>query len=240
MEASYTSIPSIFCWTKVGSEAGQTLPEILYRKEMERRVGGGTFCWGIGNSLGQALKLARTVVPEEEIEILFTTMKGAAKAIDESPPGLLLWLSYWDDNGELNRLPTHMVVSSRRERPSGHTKKNHYALLCSSNQQLRLMEDKTNFDAALTRNFVSYNNVGSSQVTALVRYSSRGNVEQQKPYRVAFRAKFHDVGFVKLAEPVVIQDTIAKLYAKLNATESVKEWEIAVGELKSEARSKLV
>ena len=207
---------------------------------MERQVGGGTFCWGIGSSLGQTLKLARTAVPEREIDILFTTMKSTAKAIDESPPGLLLWLSYWNDNGELNRLPMHMVVSSRRESSSGQTKKNHYALICSSNTKLSLMKDKTNFDATLTRNFISYNAVGPSQVTALVRYSNRDYGKQQKPYKVAFRAKFHDLGFVKLAEPVEIQDTVAKLYAKLNATESVREWENAVGELKFEARSKLM
>ena len=207
---------------------------------MERQVGGGTFCWGIGSSLGQALKIARTAAPEREIDILFTTMKSAAKTIDESPPGLLLWLSYWNDNGELNRLPIHMVVSSRRESSSGQTKKNHYALICSSNKKLSLMKDKTNFDAALTRNFISYNAVGSSQVTALVRYSNRDYGKHQKPYKVAFRAKLHELGFVKLAEPVEIRGTVAKLYAKLNATDSVNEWEDAVGELKFEARSKLV
>ena len=238
-KATYSSIPPIFCWTKVGSEAGQTLPEILYRKELERRAGGGTFCWGIGNSLGQVLKLARNSVSEEDIDILFTPMKSAAKAIDRSPEELLLWLSYWDELGNLINLPKHMVVTSRRMSQSGRTKKSHYALLCSSKHEINLMKDGTKFDASLARNFISCNTVGASQVTVLVRYLGRGFEELSKPYRVAFRAKFYDVGFIKLAEPVKIQGCIAKLYAKLNEVKSVQDWERTVSLLKSEARSKI-
>lgn len=231
-------IPSIFCWTKVGSEAGQSLQEILCRKEFERTIGGGTFCWGVGTSLGKVLKIARKKVPKGEIDILFTPMKSSAKLIDKSPSELLLWLSYWDEHGNVTSLPRHMIVSSRRKSQSGHIKKNHYALVCSSNQKINLMKNEAIFDANLTRNFISHNAVGASQVTALVRYLGRGVEKLGKPYHVAFRARFYDMGFIKLAEPVEIQGRVAKLYTQLNAAKSVQEWENTASLLKSEARLK--
>jgi 4-aminobutyrate aminotransferase-like enzyme len=51
-------VPDIFCWTKMGTEAGQTLGTILRRKELERQAGSGIFAWGIGNSLGASPALA--------------------------------------------------------------------------------------------------------------------------------------------------------------------------------------
>ena len=214
------------------------MSEILYRKELERRAGNGTFCWGIGNSLGQGPILARNSVPRGDLDILFTPMKSAAKAIDKSPSELLLWLSYWNEHGILIDLPMHMVVSSRGKSPSGNVKKSHYALFCTSKQEITLMQDNAKFDANLVRNFINQTIVGASQVTAMVKYLGKEVEELDKPYQVAFRAKFYDVGFVKLAEPVRVQGNIAKLYAQLNAAKNVQDWKDTVCLLKSEARLK--
>lgn len=106
-------IPPVFCWTKMGTEAGQSLDGILRRKELERRAGHGLFAWGIGNSLGVAAKLAQEETQDSEVEVLFTPMRSAAKQVDVAPSQVLLWLGYLGENGEQIRLPNHMVITSR-------------------------------------------------------------------------------------------------------------------------------
>ena len=45
------NIPNYFCWTKIGTEAGETIESILLRKELERISNNGIFLWGVGNSI---------------------------------------------------------------------------------------------------------------------------------------------------------------------------------------------
>ncbi len=45
-----------FVWTKMGVESGEGLEQIVRRKEAERVEGNGEFWWGIGNSLGPAVR----------------------------------------------------------------------------------------------------------------------------------------------------------------------------------------
>jgi|GEM_PF-4375617 len=59
-------------------------------------------------------------------------------------------------------------------------------------------------------------------------------ITTNKPYHVAFRAKLFGIGFIKLAESVIIQGHIAKLYKQLNSVKCVQEWEDSVSQLKSE------
>src|SRR5665647_1443535 len=96
-------IPPVFCWTKMGTEAGQPLEDILRRKELERRVGGGLFAWGIGNSLGVNPMLAQQEMQRNDVDVLFTPMRSAAKQIDVAPGQVLLWLDCIDEAGKLTR-----------------------------------------------------------------------------------------------------------------------------------------
>jgi hypothetical protein len=45
-----TPIPNAFVWTKIQADAGESVRQILYRKEQERLAGDGSFWWGIGES----------------------------------------------------------------------------------------------------------------------------------------------------------------------------------------------
>lgn len=51
----------VFVWTKMGAESGEGLEQIVRRKEAERLQGSGQFWWGIGNSLGPAVRGARSL-----------------------------------------------------------------------------------------------------------------------------------------------------------------------------------
>ena len=68
-----TCLPTIFCWTRFGAEAGETIETILERKERERQANRGVYFWGIGNSVapGIAELVRRTTSPE----VLFSSIK---------------------------------------------------------------------------------------------------------------------------------------------------------------------
>jgi len=218
-------IPSVFCWTKMGAEAGQGLDAILHRKELERAAGNGSFAWGIGNSLGNSTSFARQQSPTGEVDVLFTPMKSAPKAVDVSPSQLLLWLYYESSSGAIKTLPEHMLVTSRWQEG----KRSHYALLCHSTEEIS-ERDLGGFHSACVRNLVSMNPVGASQVTSMVRYQTV-NVDE-RPYRVSFRAKLYGEGFVKLVEPIVMDNVLLTMYNKACASETPLDWHRNVSSLK--------
>lgn len=211
-------IPCVFCWTKMGAEAGQPLDAIVRRKDLERRAGDGTFAWGIGNSLGTATELARQVAKRDDVDVLFSPMKSAPKLLDSAPSKTLLWIYYLDRNGEVSLLPEHMVVTSR----GGNGKQTHYALLCSSEETLAL-EDSGTLAPRNIRNLASMNPVGASQVTAVVHYEASEECDP-KPYRVAFRAKLFGDGFVRLVKPCRLEGQLLEVFDELNCASSPDAW----------------
>lgn len=226
------TLPKIFCWTKMGAEAGQELSDILRRKELERRACSGTFAWGIGNSLGTAATEAQVAIGAEGVDVVFTPMKSLPKTIDQKPSELLLWLSYIDKNNRIVDLPTYTLVTSR----GGNNKRAHYALLCQSDAELNIVNDEVVLDADCVVNFRSQNPVGASQVTAVVRYNKKKYKEPLKPYNVAFRARMHKEGFVRLARPILITNSLMDEYYELCFSKNVREWKERVGKLKKAAK----
>lgn len=232
-------IPEIFCWTKMGTEAGQSLGAILRRKELERQAGNGMFAWGIGNSLGTSAELAKKFSPSRDVNVLFTPMKSSPKNTDENPPNLLLWLAYLQRDGRVEDLPGHVLVTSR----GGGGKRAHYALLCRSDATITDQVDGGTFDAVYATNLVSSNPVGASQVTSIVRYAqqsrdwTRSQSPLKKPYRIAFRAKFFGEGFVRLACPIVLSGRVLELYRALLQVTNVKEWLDRVNALRLAAQT---
>lgn len=85
----------VFVWTKIGAEAGESVSDIIARKESERTAGGGTFWWGVGTSLGPALRVeaqcARGTIP-----ILFCEMLGRPQRHDVSPASTVRWARWRD------------------------------------------------------------------------------------------------------------------------------------------------
>ena len=79
-------LPSRFCWTKYGSEAGESVDTIFRRKEQERLANRGIFLWGIGNSVGPGMR--RLVEMEKAPMVVFSPMKTAAKRADARPAAL--------------------------------------------------------------------------------------------------------------------------------------------------------
>lgn len=84
-------IPEYFCWTRYGTEAGESIDMILKRKEEERLQNDGVFLWGIGNSIGPAIKelLTKTDTPK----VLFSPITTKARDVDRAPECTVQWTS---------------------------------------------------------------------------------------------------------------------------------------------------
>lgn len=234
-QVQHECIPPVFCWTKMGTEAGQSLEAILQRKELERRAGRGLFAWGIGSSLGVTTKLAQQEMQHNEVDVLFTPMRSAAKHIDVEPSQVLLWLNYLNEDGEQTRLPSHMVVTSRGNPAQAGGKRSHYALICNGHHDITIPANGGVIDANKARNFASLNPLGASQVTAVVRYQSSRDKLPEKSYPVTFRAKLHGAGFVRLVSPVVLDGELTSLYHQLCKSVTANEWAAGAAHLRQKA-----
>jgi hypothetical protein len=233
-DVEQTSVPPVFCWTKMGSEAGQGLEDILRRKDLERQCGEGLFSWGIGNSVGPAMHYARTAERITELDALFTPMKSAAKALDAAPARLLMWLGYSAVGGHLELLPEHMLVTSRGHFESGEDKRGHYALICRSDQSLSGRTRQGAFDHRAVRNLISSNPVGASQVTSVVRHDSDRST--QATYSVLFRARLTGDWCVRLAAPICLDGELLELYKMVCAARTQDEWRGRIATLKAAAK----
>lgn len=180
-------IPPYFCWTRFGTEAGEDISQIVARKEIERQRNGGIFLWGVGNAIGRSLRelLRRSVVPE----VLFSPIRSAPKLQDVQPNGTKNWSSAYDLVGNAFRLPVHSTVTSR-------TKPKHYALVCYSDEVLKLDFGSPTLAMTDLRNILSGRRVGTFQITSVVRYTAgRGG-----PYPIAMRATLVEPFFVELRD----------------------------------------
>src|SRR4051812_33484702 len=113
-------LPRLFCWTKVGAEAGEDVQTIVRRKEWERELGSGRFFWGIGQALGSSVYDAASLAGK--LEVYFSPMRSKAKNIDSAPDGVVLWTAWIDLAGHCRPLPMECFVTSRSHLPSGRQK----------------------------------------------------------------------------------------------------------------------
>jgi hypothetical protein len=194
-------LPEWFCWTRFGTEAGQTTEHILQRKERERTANGGVFIWGIGNALGPSIRELVARVPNPQV--LFSPIKSQPKAQDVEPPAVAAWTAGETLDGNDYCLPVHSLVTSRYD-PSS-PKETHYALVCFSDVPITAtrLQDKIAFEALM--NIRTGRPIGASQVTAVVhRRSCERSLRRKGAYDVAIRAVLVPPYFVKLRHPLVL------------------------------------
>jgi hypothetical protein len=187
---------SAFVWTKMGVESGEELAQIVKRKEEERKAGRGIFWWGIGSSLGPAVR-EHARARGGGLPIIFSKMLGRAKAADSAPTAVWRWMGWEDEGGQTRDIPSHVKVISRGDSSKG----KHYALVCYSATPLALRDDSVRFDPTQCRT-PSGKVPGASQVTALLIGSSVGHARGS--YAIAFGATLVEPWAVKLIRPVVL------------------------------------
>lgn len=200
--SSQDLLPWAFCWTRMGTEAGETLESILSRKERERQATGGLFLWGIGNSIGGAIvALAGRV---QEPEVLFSCTKTQARPIDVTPDRKVVWTGALTTVGQRYQLPRGTrvmggIVDARRLPPR-------YALVCASERPLDVA-DHGSLRPSDLRNLISGRPVGASQVTAVVERTDEASEGSGTTYVVRLMARLVAPYFVRLTDPVLVSDT---------------------------------
>jgi hypothetical protein len=184
---------TVFVWTKMGVESGEKLEQIVRRKEAERVKGNGQFWWGVGNSLGPAVRDAARA-QGGTLPVLFSVMLGRPKAADSSPDMVSRWTSWEDEGGRIHAIPSHAKVISR----GSTAKSRHYALVCHTDDPLALERSGARFDPSRCR--TPFGKLpGASQVTALLQGDP--DMHESGPYQICFRAVLVDPWAVKLLGP---------------------------------------
>jgi hypothetical protein len=187
------------CWSRMQAEAGQGLAAIVARKEREREAGDGLFFWGVGNA--PALMTSALARLNHPVRVVFSIMKGKPRAEDASPRRTLVWRKYLDSDGIERELPPNALITSRAETKSA-TKKRHFALMCFSSDELRIMRGSA-FDPQAYRNAGGTGaSVGASQVTALLRRI--GPSASISDYEVNLQAQLIGSYWVRLSDPSVL------------------------------------
>lgn len=192
---------ALVCWSRMQAEAGQALEAIICRKELERRVNGGVFMWGVGNAPARLTRvLARTAQP---VRAIFSIMKSKPRVLDATATELLLWGGYIDADGIGRQLPAGSIVTSRAGTGKGR-KRAHYALMCHSDSPLRIDRHGARFDPTAFRNAGEVGGpVGASQVTALLRQVAEQR--EDAAYEVNMEARLTAGYWVQLTCPTPIE-----------------------------------
>jgi hypothetical protein len=190
------SLPERFCWTRFGTEAGQSAEQIFARKEQERVANGGLFFWGIGNAIGPSM--AELVRVLDSPEVLFSPIRSAPRRDDVAPAVVAAWSEATTMAGEPYSLSTQSLITSRLDPIT--PRDVHYALVCYSDGSLfgAVREGKIAFGRL--RNLLTNRAVGASQVTAVVKYDKTGK-ESGAAYDVSFRAVLVPPYFIRLRKP---------------------------------------
>ncbi|CAG9213560.1 conserved hypothetical protein [Burkholderia gladioli] len=193
-------LPPTFCWTRIGAEFGEDLSTTVLRKEWERRLGGGRFLWGIGQSLGSSVQVAAHRAGS--LVALFTPVVSRAPVVN--PGRMLLWNAWVDAGGQVRQLPPYSFITSRATLPSGRRREQHYALVCASAAPLgvgtRLRVTPENLRSAVTGK-----PLGAAQSAVVVDCVARTAEPGARSYPVALSVELDAPYTVRLAEPSVIK-----------------------------------
>lgn len=185
-------LPPHFCWTKYGTEAGETTSSILQRKERERSDNGGTFLWGIGNSIRPSLLALLEI--ESDPQVLFTPMLSKPAFKDTMPAVVGRWTRAVGADGAPWDLPQHSRVTSGVGTGQPEPKR-HFALVCARPDPIGAGAEGCLDDNEL-RNLRTGSVVGASQVTSVVRRVARSS--RRERYTVSFQASLVYPYFVTL------------------------------------------
>jgi hypothetical protein len=212
--------PDFFCWTRFGTEAGEPIEQILFRKEQERLANDGIFLWGIGNAVGPSITelIHRTNTPR----VIFSPIKGAPRPKDATPDGVVVWTEAEALDGTSFTIPSASLVTSRFD---SQTPKNyHFALVCYSSEPLLPLKSNYKVGFKQLRNLRTGRPVGSSQVTAVVQHGGIAK-EEQLMYDVAISAELVYPYFVRLRCP---QERLQKGNIGRN-NNSTRNWNVVNG-----------
>jgi hypothetical protein len=183
-------LPRHFCWTRYGTAAGETIEQIVARKERERQANKGIFLWGIGNSIKPSM--ARLLDIESQPEVVFSPTQLSRWVV--SPGRVVRWTVA---RGFSDGCPYELqasVVTSDGQLPT------YYALVCRSALPLTFNGTRERvWRKGLTNLGGEKKTVAPSQITACV--VRQPDYRIGKSYPVSLRVRWAEPYLVELSEP---------------------------------------
>jgi hypothetical protein len=215
-------IPKIFLWSRIGPEGGFDLSQILYWKEMQRRLCGDTFWWGIGTP--PAATKIEAVLKQRHPKVLFSVQKTQKHRERRSR---ILWTRYINENGIEKPLGKYVLITSESI-PS----RAQFAIHASSSNPIGLING-IGFDAGLYRHINGKSNLGQT-VTAVLEKNSDG-AKTGPLYDQGFSAELIDVR--KLAGPVELKAPVVKILDQLASERPLlAEFKRTIAKIRAEIR----
>jgi hypothetical protein len=193
------ALPSLFCWSRFGTEAGEKVEAILSRKNKERIANSGIFLWGIGNALTASIR--HLIELEPRPRVIFSPIRSAPKAADVNPPYIFEWTAGKTLDGRRYELPGASLVTSRP--PASNRRACHYALVCASTSHLAINPDAETITFGELRNLLTGRPIGASQVTAIVQRTKEKSCCSSVRYAAAMEAELVYPFFIQLTDPVL-------------------------------------
>jgi hypothetical protein len=216
--------PRLFCWSKIGPEAGLNLDQIIRWKEFQRSISGGLFFWGIGGTPSRA-KQVDFISNAKSPSVLFSEQLGDAKEEYKNPAATLFWTHYLDESGREVSLPRYAAVTSK----GGGEK--HFAFVCKADAPIKLQN--INFDIGLFGNYLGSQNIAFQQTSPIVQSNPSGR--PKKLYRRGFWAGLVSPHFATLSRcRQLAADEVLKLRRMMSLERTtVDEFKALIDELKS-------
>jgi len=192
------TLPKHFCWTRFGTEGGESIRTTVARKERER-ASVGIFLWGIGSAIGLSMRLLLAL--ERPPIVVFSPMLSDFKDKDLNRDFPVLWSEAVGLDGGPWQIPSGVACSSRGSTGKG-VKRKHYALVCRSDTPLQLATDThPRIDMLALRDLGHKSAIDGSQTTSVVE---RVEPATDPRYRIAMIAELAHPYFVELRAPVPI------------------------------------
>ena len=198
-------LPPTFCWSRIGPGAGVDLTTLVVRKEWERRLGGGRFLWGIGQSLGSSAQVA--ALRTGSLLALFSPSASRPRATQDKcgkRAGVVVWNAWIDASGQVRQLPPHVFVTSGATLPSGAAREHYYALVCVSPAELSVGNSLRVFPQRL-RSVSTAKAPRPSQGTVVVDCVERAAEAAGKSHPLVFTAELEAPYFVRLTQPTPVK-----------------------------------
>ena len=195
-------LPRTFCWSRIGSETTEDLATLVLRKEWERRLGGGRFLWGIGQSPGASAQMA--ALRSGSLLALFSPAAGRARAAERRRENTVVWNAWIDASGQVRQLPAHAFVTSRATWPSGRAREQHYALVCASPTALSV-GSSLRVSAARLRNVATGKAPGASRATVIVDRLEPAVEAAGKSYPIVLAVELEAPWVVRLVQPTLVK-----------------------------------
>ena len=230
------------CLTKFGPESGETVKEILARKDLERKSGirahKNEFWWGIGEK-GTAQSINNLISQYNATIVLFSAIKNQEPPKNGSSSDALVWRRYRMLGGDLlHDIPKHVLITSAAVTKSGAVRNTHFALICNSSIPIKIGGNVFRFASHHYKSISKDGTLGKTArgqrtTTALVKWTTSPISGAECDSLIDFSAQLCAPYCVELSDPKRISSSeVVALNRQIAEGLHLRQWLLAVAAIR--------